>query len=64
MWETHLHHMYQAWQQGNDDYIKRYMDFAEFAAGHNNMTTDAMLGQLQTYSWFKIPNFDIPPNCF
>jgi len=53
MWEQHLHHMYQAWQQGNEDYMYRYMDFAKFAAGHNNMTVDAMILELQKYHWFK-----------
>ncbi len=49
--------MYQAWQQGNEDYMYRYMDFAKFAAGHNNMTADAMLWELQKYHWFKMQHF-------
>lgn len=57
MWGQHLHHMYQAWQQGNEDYMYRYMDFAKFAAGHNNMTVDAMLWELQKYHWFKMLTF-------
>ena len=54
MWEKHLHHMYQQWCQGNEDYMYRYMDFAKFAAGHNHMNVDAMLNELQKYSWFKV----------
>ena len=57
MWERHLHHMYQQWQQGNEDYMYRYMDFAELAARHNNMTADAVLLELQKYYWFKMQNF-------
>jgi len=56
MWETHLRHMYQQWQCGNEDYLYRYMDFAELAARHNNMTVDAIMKELQRYHWFKIPN--------
>jgi hypothetical protein len=57
MWEQHLHHMYQQWIQGNEDYMFRYMDFAELAARHNNMTADAVLLELQKYYWFKMQNF-------
>jgi hypothetical protein len=55
MWEQHLHHMYQQWIQGNEDYMYRYMDFAELAAGRNNITADAVLQELQKYHWFKLP---------
>jgi hypothetical protein len=58
MWEQHLHHMYQQWIQGNEDYMFRYMDFAELAAKHNNMTVDAMMRELQKYQWFKMPNLN------
>jgi hypothetical protein len=57
MWEKHLQMMYQQWQQGNEDYMYRYMDFAVLAAGHNNMTADAMLWELQKYNWFKVQHF-------
>ena len=59
MWEQHLHHMYQQWIQGNEDYMFRYMDFAELAARHNNMTVDAVLLELQKYSWFKVQHFTV-----
>jgi hypothetical protein len=55
MWEKHLHHMYQAWRQGNEDYLYRYMDFAEFVASQHNICVDAAIGELQKYYWFKYP---------
>ena len=58
MQEQHLHHMYQQWQQGNQDYMYRYMDFAELAARYNNMTVDAVMRELQKYYWFKRPHTD------
>ena len=48
--------MYQQWQQGNEDYLYRYMDFAELVAKHNNMTVDAVMRELQKYYWFQRPN--------
>ena len=56
MWEKHLQCMYQQWQQGNQDYMFRYMDFAELVAGHNNMTVDAVMRELQKYHWFQQPD--------
>ncbi len=56
MWERHLHNMYQQWQQGNEDYIYRYMDFAVLAAQRNNTSPDAILIELQKYNWFMLPN--------
>ena len=47
--------MYQQWQQGNKDYLYRYMDFAELVASHNNITVDAVMKELQKYYWFKQP---------
>lgn len=55
MWERHLMSMYQQWQQGNEDYLYRYMDFAELVASHNNMTVDAVMLELQKYYWFNMP---------
>jgi len=55
MWEHHLQSMYQQWQQSNNDYLYRYMDFAELAAKENNMTVDAVMRELQKYYWFKRP---------
>ena len=56
MWEQTLLLMYQQWQQGNEDYLYRYMDFAEFAAKEHNMTVDAIMRELQKYNWFKRPD--------
>jgi len=53
MWENHLHNMYQQWQQGNEDYQYRYMDFAKLVAQQHNMNVDAVLLELQKYYWFK-----------
>jgi hypothetical protein len=50
---TELHRMYQAWQQGNDHYVKDWFYFAQYAAGINNSTTEAVLKVLEKYYWFK-----------
>lgn len=55
MWERHLLSMYQQWQQGNEDYLYRYMDFAEYVAQQQNTTVDAVMRELQKYYWFKRP---------
>lgn len=55
MWERHLHHMYQQWLQGNEDYVLRYMDFANLVARHNNMDVDNVILELKNYQWFKQP---------
>jgi hypothetical protein len=56
MWEKHLLSMYQQWQQGNEDYLYRYMDFAELVAKQHNMNVDAVIRELQKYYWFQRPN--------
>jgi hypothetical protein len=56
MFEKYLQCMYQQWCQGNEDYLYRYMDFAELVAKHNNMTVDAVMRELQKYYWFQRPN--------
>ena len=50
---SELHKMYQAWQQGNDHYVKDWFYFAQYAARINNTTTDVILNDLQKYQWFK-----------
>jgi hypothetical protein len=50
-----LHHMYQAWQQGNDNYVRDWVEFVEFAARQNNTTTDAIIRELQKHYWFTKP---------
>ena len=51
--ENHLRHMYQAWQQQNDDYIQDWMAFVQYAATINGSVADIMLKELVKYSWFK-----------
>jgi len=45
--------MYQQWQQGNDNYIERYMDFVSMVARIFNYTTEEVLVLLENTSWFK-----------
>ena len=49
-----LQHQYQAWIQGNKDYIANWSKFAEWAAVQNNTTVDRVLKELERYSWFEI----------
>ena len=48
-----LQHMYQAWMQGNDQYVRDWYNFVEFAARHCNTTGDNVMRELQKYYWFK-----------
>jgi chitodextrinase len=45
--------MYQAWQQGNENYVRDWARFVEWAAYHNNTTSDSVMCDLQKYPWFK-----------
>jgi hypothetical protein len=53
MYESELHRMYQAWQQGNDNYVRDWANFVEWAAKWNNTTGDVIMRELQKYYWFK-----------
>ena len=53
MFESELHRMYQAWQQGNEHYIRDWADFVECAARWNNTSGDVIMRELQKYYWFK-----------
>ncbi len=53
MLNNELHKMYQAWQQGNDNYVYDWARFVEWAAQWNNTTGDAIMRELQTCYWFK-----------
>ena len=53
MFESELHKMYQAWQQGNEHYIRDWANFVESAARWNNTTGDVIMKELQKYYWFK-----------
>lgn len=48
-----LHHMYQAWQQGNNEYVIQYKNFALYASKHTNIPYTEMLDYLKTCKWFK-----------
>jgi len=53
--ERQLFEMYQSWQQGQEDYIRDWYDFVEWAAEWNNTTGDQVMKILQTTHWFKKP---------
>ena len=48
-----LQRVYQAWQQGNEHYVKDWFYFAQYAARINNTNTEIMLKTLEKYYWFK-----------
>lgn len=50
-----LHQMYQAWCQGQEDYIRDWSYFVEWAAKWNETTADRVMQILQTTYWFKKP---------
>jgi gamma-glutamyl:cysteine ligase YbdK (ATP-grasp superfamily) len=47
--------MYQAWLQGNENYIRDWANFVEWAAKLNNTTSDSIMRELQKCYWFKRP---------
>ena len=51
-----LHKMYQAWQQGNAQYVRDWALFVEHAAKWNNTTGDVVIRELQKCYWFKWKN--------
>jgi hypothetical protein len=53
MFESELQKMYQAWMQGNQNYIRDWSIFVERAAKWNNTTGDVIMRELQKYSWFE-----------
>jgi hypothetical protein len=53
MFESELQRMYQAWMQGNQNYIRDWANFVECAARWNNTTGDVIMRELQKYSWFE-----------
>ena len=53
MFNSELHRMYQAWQQGNDNYVRDWVRFVEWAASWNNTTSEEVLKQLEKCYWFK-----------
>jgi hypothetical protein len=53
MFESELQKMYQAWMQGNQNYVRDWSNFVECAAKWNNTTGDVIMRELQKYSWFE-----------
>lgn len=51
--ERELHHMYQAWIQGQQDYANKWFDFVEYAAKWHKTTGDEVMRVLQTTYWFQ-----------
>ena len=47
--------MYQAWCQGQDDPVRDWSHFVEWAAKWNNTTGDQIMKVLQTTYWFDKP---------
>lgn len=50
-----LHHMYQAWCQGQEDPTRDWSYFVDHAAKWNNTTGDKIIQVLQSTYWFKMP---------
>ena len=48
-----LQKMYQAWQQGNENYARDWADFVEWAARWYQTTGDAIVRELQKHYWFQ-----------
>lgn len=48
-----LFKMYQAWMQGNDNYVRDWSEFVEWAAEWNKTTADNVMRELQKHYWFK-----------
>jgi hypothetical protein len=53
MLNRELFHMYQAWQQGDDHYVKNWYHFVEYAAKWNKTSIEVMRDILLKCSWFK-----------
>lgn len=47
-----LSHMYQAWQQGNNDFVTDYKFFVNFVSKHFDTDYDTMFSILKNYCWF------------
>lgn len=50
-----LHHMYQAWCQGQDDPVRDWSHFIEWSAMMTGASGDQVMKVLQTTYWFKKP---------
>lgn len=59
MTEQQLHHMYQAWQQGNEHYRKDWSYFIEYAAKRLNTQADNIMRIVQKCYWFEMQDIDL-----
>lgn len=53
--ERQLFHMYQSWQQGQDDYVRDWYHFVDWAAKWHQTSGDKVMRILQTTYWFRRP---------
>jgi hypothetical protein len=53
--ERHLHHMYQAWCQGQEDPCRDWSYFVEWVSRLSGVSGDRIMQILQTTYWFKRP---------
>ena len=51
--ESFLKMMYQQWQQGQNDYQRRWEDFVKMAAHQHTISLEQMTRVLKQYNWFK-----------
>ena len=47
-----LETMYQQWQQGNENYVERWVDFIEMAEKQTHSTQYEIVTALQKTKWF------------
>ena len=50
---SQLHHIYQAWRQGNEHYERDWSYFVEYAAQRLGTSGDKVMQVLQCCHWFK-----------
>ena len=51
--EQMLKHMYQAWLQGNNNYVSDWLHFVDFVSKINGTANDILIKELMNYSWCK-----------
>jgi hypothetical protein len=54
--ESTLQHIYQSWQQGNENYARDWSFFVEYVAKEFDKPADEVIRHLQKYSWFIWPH--------
>jgi len=53
---SHLQHMYQQWQQGNENYVTDWVEFVELVAKELHAPEHEIIRQLQKCPWFQWTN--------